>query len=198
MTNGVPNELFGGSPGEIANVLGLEDPGFGSLGLGFFVLFGFLWRDDEHRGFGIFRFLETLAPLRLENPVGILELTGGGHHMVGRNGDLDVVVTEFEGKLTAPQEGLVLPATCIGVGTNAWKPLGDFVDLPALFESLHVAPARACSGIGDGVAPVDLESEFLIGLQWLGKVNSHHGVDNAVIQLGSAVGGEFVDLESTV
>ena len=71
--------------------------------------------------------------------------------------DGDLVVTEFEGEFTATEEGFVLPSPNVGVGAEAREPLGDFENLSALFELLHIAPAPSRTGVRNDVVPGDFE-----------------------------------------
>ena len=62
----------------------------------------------------------------LKHRVGVLQFARGGDDMVGGDGQLDVVVAEFEREFAGTEELLVLPAVGIVVGRHAREPLGDF------------------------------------------------------------------------
>src|SRR5450830_859556 len=125
----IPDEFAAGGPRKIAHVLCLEVPGLGGGAARFFRVLRFgLGHDDDRLGRAV-GLAQAVALGGRQHAVGVLQFAGGGDDVVGGDGQLDVVVAEFEGEFARAQELLVLPAVDVVVGRHAGEPLGDFVDI---------------------------------------------------------------------
>ena len=193
--HGVPDEFTGGGEGEVADVVGFEDPGFGAGGFAGFGGFGFGGGDDEDglgRGGGGF---EAGALRGGEDLLGVLQDAGGGDDVVARDGEADEVIAELEGEFAAAEVLFVLPAHGVVVGGHAGEPLGDFVEVVFVFLEIFVAAAQGEElGVVDEVGPGDLEGGLGAGGEGRGQVDAHHGFHNRVREGGAGGvgdGGDF-------
>ncbi len=96
---------------------------------------------------GLPGFVQSLDPFGLEHVARILQLAGGCHDHLGRHGDANGIVAEFQRELTAAEKLLVLPPGVVGVRNDAGEPLGDFVNVVlVLFEELVTATCLQHTG----------------------------------------------------
>ena len=68
-----------------------------------------------------------------EDFVRVVQFAGGRDNRICRRCDANKIISELERKLTLPQVLFVLPTGHIGKGSQARKPLGDFIDRVAVF-----------------------------------------------------------------
>jgi hypothetical protein len=101
--------------------------------------FGFGLGHDDHRLGAVRACFRRSRWAALSTVARILQLAGGGHDVVGRDRELDVVVAEFQREFAGAQELLVLPAVGVVVGRHAREPLGDLEQVVLVFVELLVA-----------------------------------------------------------
>ncbi len=124
---------------------------------------------------------KPLDPLRFEHFVWILQFAGRSDDHVGRRGDANGVVAQFQRELATPEKLFVLPALVIGVGNDARIPLGNFVDVVLVFlEELVSAASRNDFRVDNVVAVANVDLGRLAWCQRLVQVQSHHGLDDRV------------------
>jgi len=129
----------------------------------------------------------------------IQQFTAGAHDECIGCCDGDPVVAEFQRELAASDELLVLPARVIGVGAHPWKPLRDLVDgVARLLEPLVTATCSKKIGIYDEILPLHFVFDDIPGFQWIGKINSHHCVDDDVVKAGTVCIPYSQDVVTTV
>jgi len=197
--HGIPDELARRGEGDVAHVIRLETPGFGTLR--FFLLVGVGLRrlDDEGQLARLARLFEAALLRGREYFVGILQDAGGGHDVVGGHGDFQAVIAQLQGELAAAQELLVLPALVVGIAGHARVPLGNFVDVVLVLGKVLVAAARANGdAVEDVVLPVDAEGKGPSRLQRRRQVEAHHGFDDLVGEWVAVLVGHFAQGDATL
>ena len=110
-----------------------------------------------------------------------------GDNVIVRRSDANDVVAQLKRELAAAQVLFVLPTRGVGVGHHARKPLGNLVDVVALFatlilEVLETSAAADQFRVIDLVMPLNVERELLAVSKRLGQIHSHHRLDDAVLQ----------------
>ena len=179
----IPDVFARARPSEIADVLRGEPPGAGRRRALILVLRRLGRGDDEHRSVGGLGALEPRALLGGENLAGVLQHARRGDHMVGGDGEFDIVVAELERELAAVEELLVLPAGVVGVGGEAGEPLRQEVLVGVVLREVFVAAAGADRRFVDDVErEVEGQLHRLAGLQRLREVDAHHGVVDGAAQ----------------
>ncbi len=100
---------------------------------------------------------QSFLPDGLQHFAGVLQDPGGCDHMIIRHGNAYLVVAELQGELSTAKKLLVLPACIIGVGAEAWIPVGDFKQSCAIVEFLVPRTCADALGVIDQIGPADLE-----------------------------------------
>ena len=136
---------------------------------------------------------------RGEHLLGILQQPRRGDDVVIWHGEGDFVVAELEGELAGAEELFVDPAGVVGVSRHAGEPLGDGVDVVAVFlEELVAGAGHDPFRVIDRIGPGDPEDEVIAGLQRLGEVEAQHGLHDRVRQAAPFGVGEPGDLQFAV
>ena len=113
----------------------------------------------------------------------ISEFSRGCHHHVLRNRDADIVITQFQSELAAPNELLVLPTCVIGVRDHPRKPLRDFVDvIPVLLKELMPRSTGNQIRVDDVVGVVDREANRFTRHHGFGEIDAHHRFVDGVLE----------------
>ena len=63
--------------------------------------------------------------------------------MVIGDSDADDIITKFQSKLASSQKLFVLPSCCVGVDTQPWEPLCNFINVIAIVFKQFKAGARS-------------------------------------------------------
>ena len=126
---GIPLILGRGSPDGVADILRRELPGHHPRGPGTCRTAGeFGGSDDPHHAVGLGRLGQPRDLRRGQHLAGILQRTGRGDDVAGRERDRQVVVAEVEVELALPEVGLDVPAAHVIVDGDAGIPLRNLVE----------------------------------------------------------------------
>ncbi|MDA7628467.1 hypothetical protein N8843_07480 [Verrucomicrobia bacterium] len=101
-----------------------------------------------------------------------------------RNGN--PVVSKLEREFSATQKLFVMPATIVGIGSHARKPLSHFINEIIIFgEILITAAGTNQLGIDDVIGPGNGKMHRFAGFQRKRQINAHHGFDDGMAQVSS-------------
>src|SRR5258706_5079525 len=133
----IPDEIRGGCPGDIADVVCRETPGEGRAGARWprGRLSDFVFRDDRDGRVGLQRAREAGALLRGQDLERVGQLPGAGDNEAARYGDRKVDVAILEIELALAEVLLAVPAAHVVVDGEARIPLRDLVQ-PSFGELL--------------------------------------------------------------
>ena len=198
--HGVPNELAARRPTEVSHIFRIEDPRLFYLRFRFFVFPGFLFRDNQHGlvvGLLCLGVATTLG--RREHGTRIAQRAGGGHNVVCRHGQFDVVVAKVQREFTVPEELLVLPAFVVAVHDHARIELRDGVQVVVFILEVFVpTPSADVHAVVDVVPPIDAEGKLGAGLQRTRQVDPHHRLVDGVVQRIARQISHLLDVEPAV
>ena len=198
--HGVPNELAAGRPTEVAHILRVEDPRLLSLRLRFLVFPGFLFRDNEDGlVVGLLRLCVATTLGRREHRTRVAQRAGGGHNVVCRHCQFNVVVAKVQRELTVPEELFVLPSFVVAVHDHARVELRDGVQVVVfVLKVLVPTPTADVHAVVDVVPPINAERKLGAGLQRTRQINAHHRLVDGVIQRVARQISHLFDVESSV
>ena len=136
----VPDEFARGGKGKIAHIVGVELPGLGLFRKALLSLLDLFLGDDHHR-LVVRLFGQLVAPhhFAAEYLLAVQQLAGGVEHVVGRHGDVHIIVPEGQGKLPASPELVVLPPFHVAVNGHARKELGDHIGPVAVLLKIFIS-----------------------------------------------------------
>ena len=201
----IPHEFAAGTPGKVTHIVGFVNPGFELRStFGLFILFGFVQCHNLDRFFGLLGLLPTGVLSRAKQGRIIEAFTGGGYHIIGRQGHFDHKIAKAEGKFGTAGELFVLPSGKIAVHAQARIPLGDGKNVVVFFRKIFVTATRevgraVAGNIGNVdavyqiIMPFDAEGKSCSWFDRLGQLNTHHGLVDRIFE-GFAIGiDDFLD-----
>ena len=137
----IPDELAARRPRHVAHIGRLEVPGFHPRRAALFRRQRFGGRDHQQRRIAVFRPRQALALHRAQHAGRILQLARGGHHMVARHRQIQLVVAKFQREFAGAEELLVLPANGVVIRGHARKPLCDLENRVLVVFKIFIAGA---------------------------------------------------------
>ena len=184
--HGIPDEFAGAGERKIPHIFSFKYPCFLARWFCGFIFFCLLGGDDEYGCFRACCLLKSRPLLVRQYFLAILKLTRCGHDMIVRHRNGNAIISKFEREFSATKKLFVMPATIVGVGSHAWKPLGHFINEIIIFgEILITAAGTNQLGIDDVIGPGNGKMHRFAGFQRKRQINAHHGFDDGMAQVSS-------------